>query len=121
MMVKISQLAGLSTHYTNNSLRATSATRMFSGSVPEKFIAEFTGHKSSKVLQQYEHTSTAQVQAAGLPIAKEMPFEHDAKVGAMDDIKPNIVAVESSAVEDVKPDLTAIQKLMPTFAGNLSS
>jgi hypothetical protein len=117
MMVKISQLAGLSTHYTNHSLRATSATWMFSAGVPEKIIAEFTGHKSSKALQQYEHTSTAQVQAAGLAIAKETPFGHDAKAGAMDDI----AAMESSAVEDVKPDFAAIQKLMPAFAGNLSN
>ena len=106
-MVKISKLAGLCTHYTNCSLRATSATQMFSAGVSKKIIAEFTGHKSSKALQQYERTSTAQVQAAGLAISEETPFGS----GTSKDVK----------IEDVKPDLASIQKAMPTFAGDLSN
>ena len=43
MMPNISRLAGLSAQYTNHSLRATSATRMFTAGIPEKIIAEHTG------------------------------------------------------------------------------
>ena len=46
MMTKVSQLAGLNVKYTNHSLRATSASRMFVSGVPEKIVAEVTGHKS---------------------------------------------------------------------------
>ena len=43
--------------YTNHSLRATSTTRMFSKGVPEKLIAEKTGHRSLKALRFYERTN----------------------------------------------------------------
>ena len=46
------------TKYTNHSLRATAATRMFAGSVPEKLVAEKTGHRSLKALRSYERTDT---------------------------------------------------------------
>lgn len=49
--------------YTNHSLRATAITRMYNGGVPEKLIAETSGHKSSKALRQYEHTSDEQQKA----------------------------------------------------------
>ena len=56
-MTKVSELAGLSVKYTNHSLRATSASRMFMSGVPEKIVAEVTGHKSVKALRQYERTT----------------------------------------------------------------
>ena len=37
---------------------------MFNGGVPEKVIAENSGHKSMKALRQYEHTSQDQFRAA---------------------------------------------------------
>ncbi|MCG8621708.1 MAG: site-specific integrase, partial [Proteobacteria bacterium] len=46
MMTKVSELAGLSVKYTNHSLRATLASRMFVSGVPEKIVAEVMGHKS---------------------------------------------------------------------------
>ena len=36
---------------------------MFNNGIPEKVIAETSGHKSAKALQCYEHTSSAQQQA----------------------------------------------------------
>ena len=42
MMPRVSELARLHNCYTNHSLRATAATRMFSSGIPEKVIAEFT-------------------------------------------------------------------------------
>ena len=53
MMAQISCLAGLTGVYTNHSLRATSASWMFAAGVPEKFVAEFVGHKSIQALRQY--------------------------------------------------------------------
>ena len=70
MMSQISNLAGLPVKYTNHSLRATSTTRMFTYGIPEKIVAEVTGHKSIKALRQYEQTTKEQLQEAGQAIAK---------------------------------------------------
>ena len=70
MMSRMSALAGLSNRYTNHGLRATACTRMFNA-VPQKVIAEFSGHKSAKALQKYEHTSPSLLRAAGLAIKDE--------------------------------------------------
>ena len=51
---KICSSTGNDTKYTNHSLRATAITRMFNGSIPEKVIAEKSGHKSIKALRCYE-------------------------------------------------------------------
>jgi len=50
----VSTKAMCSAQYTNHSLRATSVTRMFSASVPEKLIAEKSDHHSLKALRSYE-------------------------------------------------------------------
>lgn len=75
MMPKISELAGLS-RYTNHSLRATSATRMFNAGVPEKIVAEVTGHKSLGALRQYERTTDIQCKAVGESISTMQPFSN---------------------------------------------
>ena len=62
MLGNISQKGGLSTKYTNHSLRATSASRLFACNVPEKIIQEKTGHRSLAGLRAYEHTTTKQQQ-----------------------------------------------------------
>lgn len=41
--------AGIAGHYTNHSLRATSATRLFEASVDEQLIMQRTGHCSTAV------------------------------------------------------------------------
>ncbi len=46
---------------TNHSLRATGATRLLAANVPEKLIAECTGHRSTAGLRVYERTSIQQV------------------------------------------------------------
>ena len=57
---------GLQGHYTNHSLRGTSATRMYQSGIPEKVITEVTGHRSNAVrsymrmdFQQKESKSAA--------------------------------------------------------------
>ena len=49
-------------HYTNHSLRATGQT--FNSGIPEKVIAENSGHRCTKALRRYERTSQEQQQAA---------------------------------------------------------
>ena len=55
--------AGLEGHKTNHSLRATGATEMYRGNVPEKLIQERTGHRSLKSLRVYERSTDEQHRA----------------------------------------------------------
>ena len=57
MLKETCSQAGLSTEFTNHSLRAYGATSLFQAKVPEKLIQQCTGHKSLKALRQYERTS----------------------------------------------------------------
>ena len=61
MMKEMCSQAGLSTEFTNYSLRAYGATSLFQAKVPEKLIQQRTGHKSPKALRQYERTSDCQL------------------------------------------------------------
>ena len=47
---------------------------MFAAGVPEKFVADFIGHKSIQALRQYERTTVSQLQAAGLAITTVESF-----------------------------------------------
>ena len=60
----ISAESGVDVHYTNHSLRATAVTRMYNTGVPEKLIAEKSGHRSLKALRAYERTSEGQEKSA---------------------------------------------------------
>ncbi len=57
-MKHLATKVGLSGKFTNHSLHATSAMRMFSGGIPEKVIKEITGHRSDAV-RLYERTGEA--------------------------------------------------------------
>ena len=104
MMAKISGLAGLTGAYTNHSLRAISASRMFAAGVPEKIVAEFTGHKSIKALCQYERTTVPQLRAAGLAITTAESFA----ASVATDSKPNATVAEQQLV---------IKKQLPSICG----
>ncbi len=60
-------------HFTNHSLRATAATRLYAAGVDEQLITEKTGHRSTAV-RTYKRTSDEQqeevskiLQAAKVP------------------------------------------------------
>lgn len=55
--------AGFDVHFTNHSLRATAATRMYSAELPEELICEKTGHRSEAV-RENKRTSNIQEQEA---------------------------------------------------------
>ena len=61
ILSELSEKAGLETHYTNHSLRATAITRMFNSGIPEKVIAENSGHRSTKALRCYEQQTATRV------------------------------------------------------------
>ena len=65
--------------YTNHSLRATAMTRMFNQGVPEKVIAEKSGHRSLDGLRSYEHPSRKLEKAAGEIIADPTRSFQDVK------------------------------------------
>ena len=65
----ISRQSGCGVHYTNHSLRATAITQIFNCGVPEKIIAENSGHKSTKALCCYEYTSSEQQKAVSKVIS----------------------------------------------------
>ena len=70
ILPELSQKSGCGVRYTNHSLRATAITRMFNSGVPEKLIAENSGHKSTKALRCYERTSSEQQKGVSKVIAK---------------------------------------------------
>ena len=61
MLKQMCQKAGISQHFTNHSLRAFEATKLFQAGVSEKLIQQRTGHQSLEALRQYERTSSAQL------------------------------------------------------------
>ncbi|KAK6184208.1 hypothetical protein SNE40_006721 [Patella caerulea] len=56
---RLCQSAGIIGYFTNHSLRATSATRLYQAGVDEQLITEKTGHRSNAV-RAYKRTSDAQ-------------------------------------------------------------
>ena len=78
MLPSLSVDSGCSVRYTNHSLRATAATRMFSTGVPEK-----TGHRSLKALRFYERTQPAMEKAVSAVIAN--PKNEFSGFGSMPD------------------------------------
>ena len=50
--------AVISGHFTNHSLRATAATRMFDAGVDEQLIMNCTGHSSTSGMRSYKRITT---------------------------------------------------------------
>ena len=84
VLPNMSKKAGLGTVYTNHSLRATSTSMMYTHDIPEKVIAETTGHRSLAGLRAYEHTTTLQKKA----VTKTLVDPHQTTSGS-ENIPPN--------------------------------
>ena len=112
-MAKISELAGLSVKHTNHSLRATSASRMFSSGVPEKIVAEVTGHKSLTALRQYERTTETQYQAVGQSITHMEEFK--AVCAASKDVDVRTLHAERARKVEVAQETCTNVTLLSTF------
>ena len=87
---KIMKNAGFEGHYTNHSLRRSSASRLYDAGMPEQVIQETTGHRSSDGVKAYKCTSSSfkrkgsEILQGNLPKTKD-----DAKSKSMDDIYIN--------------------------------
>ena len=80
-------------------------------------IADCTGHRSTKALRQYEHTSAKQPKAAGLAVANETTYTP----GDVKERKPLAQLNQDSAAQ-LKQDPAAAAaigslKSLPTFSG----
>lgn len=69
-VTKMCKEAGFDGYYTNHSLRATAATRLYAAGVDEQLIAEKTGHRSSAI-RAYKRTSEEQQQSVSDLIQKQ--------------------------------------------------
>ena len=121
---KLFATSGLEGLYTNHSLRATSITRMFKADVPEKIIAEKSGHKSLKALRMYERTSSLQEQATGVAIMTGEQFSsghNDVELSELiekSDKKPDVDA-NAQGGQSSKSEISPLQ--LPTFSGKLEN
>ena len=52
--------AGIEGHYTNHSLRVTTATRGLEKGIAEKYVMERTGHRDVRSLQRYQRPNVQQ-------------------------------------------------------------
>ena len=98
--------------YTNHSLRATAASRLFEKGVPEKIIAERTGHRSLAGLRVYERTTEDQDKAVSSALAiKDATFMSSTSSNNSTHCQViQAISHGDSNVEDKKPTL-------PTFSG----
>ena len=59
---KLAEQAGLKGNFSNHSLRATSASRLYNANVDEQLICKVTGHRSNAV-RGYKHTSNSKLKS----------------------------------------------------------
>ena len=57
---RLCKSAGIGGYKTNNSLRATAATRLYESGVDEQMVMEVTGHRSLEGVRSYKRTSGLQ-------------------------------------------------------------
>ena len=112
----LSKEAGLSVNYTNHSLRATSATRMYTQNIPEKIIAEMTGHRSLAGLRAYENTTTLQKKTVTKTLADphHLSTSSNNTMTEVNDEKENVVP----KTENEEP---SIKKPVPVVSGTLQN
>ena len=106
---------------TNHSLRAAAITRMFNSGIPEKVIAKTSGHRSTKALRFYEHTSVQQQQAvtqvinSSKSIEKTQDTEHP---GVKEECKPSIPLLGKEEDAKCKP---VAQSFPQSFSGSFTN
>lgn len=59
-VARLCRTAGFSGFFTNHSLRATAATRLYAAGLDEQLVAEKTGHRSSAI-RSYKRTNNQQL------------------------------------------------------------
>ena len=120
ILLELSEKAGLEVHYTNHSLRATTITWMFNSGIPERVIAENSGHRSTKALRCYERTSQEQQQAATRVInspGDDHAFQPEKEL--REGLKP-CISSSSGALSECKPAVNTSNEPFAQFLGGVS-
>ena len=125
---KLSLEAGCDVRYTNHSLRPTSTTRMFSGGVPEKLIAEKTGHRSLQSLRCYERTQMKMEQAINSVIADpehsfstESSHDIEAKYSILDKLNDPFTVQRPHSKDSKKCEACILKSSEYGFSGTLNN
>ena len=97
--------AGFEGHYTNHSLRVTSATRLFDAEVDEQLIMTRTGHSSTDSVRAYKRTSD-----------KLRQLTSDVLNSGKQSVSPAIMeAKPEPAPEPKRPHHEEKENMVPTF------
>ena len=104
---EICKEAGLEGNFTNHSLRATCASKMYDRNIPEQMIKEVTGHKSECV-RLYKRTSDelrkeASVMVSGGECSKQVKTDIDSDEGSV---------AEEKGYRDVDGQTLTIDKMI---------
>ena len=89
---RLFKAAGISGHFTNHSLRATSATRMFDAGLDEQLIMSCTGHSSTGGVRSYKRV-TEQLQEKTSKILNARPQMTSTET--MHEMKPSTESMTS--------------------------
>ena len=116
-MPDIAAESGLGVHYTNHSLRATAVTRMYNTGVPEKLIAEKSGHKSLKALRVYERTSKIQEKSAGQCIQSGASFDPMSSIEDKENSNPVLKISMPSAGPTSSCSSPGVPRAVQQFSG----
>jgi len=121
ILPELSEKSSVGVHYTNHSLRATAITRMFTNGIPEKVIAETSGHRSTKALRCYEHTSVQQQQVVSRVINSSDSIQKMQDIGhpgVKEECKPSIPPPSKEENAECKP---VAQSIPPSFSGSFTN
>ena len=83
--------------FSNHSLRASTATRLFRDGVDEQLIAEQTGHRSTSALRRYKRADSNLKQTVSDIIQGNIPDTSQSGVG-VNAQSSTVVAVDSRAI-----------------------
>ncbi|XP_046575115.1 uncharacterized protein LOC124283129 [Haliotis rubra] len=106
---RICKLAGFAGFYSNHSLRATTATRLYDAGVDEQLIAERTGHKSVAI-RSYKRTSSEMEARVDDIIQRKRPCVTAAATATSTTSSPTFsVSAPPSATEHATEHATVVQ------------
>ena len=119
ILAELSEKSGIQGKDTNHWLRETAITQMFNKGVPEKVIADQSGHRSIEALRCYEHASTDVEKAAEEVIANPNQLFQVNPLCTLDTQPLPELDMKPPVEDDVKPNIK--QANLPGFSGALSN
>ena len=102
--------AGMEGFYSNHSLRAMCASRMYNREIPEQLIKEVTGHRSDCV-QQYKRTSDHLKEKASSTVSHCNDEPSTSRGVKRSKVEP-VITLEEECSSEVKPPVLSVDKMM---------